>query len=82
MIAERFRNDVEDFLTRSGMTPTELGRSSVNNPSFVFRLRDGQSCRVNTMDRVYAFMRDHQARQEGAASQGAPDKDDTRKDAA
>lgn len=47
---------VEGFLTQHGMEPTRFGRLAVNDPKFVFDLREGREPRRATRDRVVAFM--------------------------
>jgi homoserine dehydrogenase len=54
---DRFRSEVETFLSRSGLTPTGFGKRAVADPSFVFSLRAGREPRRDTIARVRAFMR-------------------------
>ena len=55
-ITEQFRRRVEGFLEASGINPTEFGRQSVGDPSFVLNLRRGRSPKLATADRVLAFI--------------------------
>lgn len=58
---EQFRDEVEDFLDRSrryGMTPTTLGRETINDSSFYSRLRNGADFRTSTIDKVRDYMRE------------------------
>lgn len=47
---------VERFLARTGMAPTSLGRRVLGDPSFVRRLKGGRVPRLDTADRLLAFM--------------------------
>lgn len=60
-LSEQFRTEVEGFLADTGMDPTVFGREALNDPSFVFDLRQGRSCRTTTIDRVQAFMSERRA---------------------
>lgn len=52
-------SEIECFLGRSGMTPTNFGYSAVRDPRFVFDLRGGRECRGKTQARARKFMHDH-----------------------
>ncbi|MEM1046459.1 MAG: hypothetical protein AAGL24_09920 [Pseudomonadota bacterium] len=54
---EKFRADVEAFLTHTGIAPTKLGLEAVNNGKFVTQIREGVSPRLTSVDRVRAYMR-------------------------
>jgi phosphopantothenoylcysteine decarboxylase / phosphopantothenate---cysteine ligase len=59
-----FRAEIEAFLTRTGISPTRLGKEAVGDPRFVFDLREkGRAPSARLMDAVAAFM----ARQEHPA---------------
>ena len=55
-ISEQFLDRVEAFLTASGLKPSEFGRQSVGDPSFVVNLRRGRSPTLATADKVVAFI--------------------------
>ena len=55
-LSNQFRTRVEAFLSASGFKPTEFGRQSVGDPSFVLGLRRGRSPTLATADRVLAFI--------------------------
>jgi sulfate adenylyltransferase subunit 2 len=55
--AQQFLDDIEQFLSRSGMDPTALGKQVLGDPSFVFDLRQGRSPRARTIDTVRDWMR-------------------------
>ena len=46
------RRRIELYLRRSAMAPTRFGREAVNDPRFVFDLRNGRELRENTVARV------------------------------
>ena len=54
--AQDLRNTVRRFLKRTGISPSKLGRTAVNNPSFVGRFLNGSSPRLKTADRVLKAM--------------------------
>ena len=47
---------IEVFLSETGTTPAAFGRLALDNPSFVGTLRKGADMRLDTADRVLAFM--------------------------
>ncbi len=51
-ITEQFRKEIEDFLSDSDMDPTRFGRLAMNDPNFVFDLRENRSPTATTMDKV------------------------------
>lgn len=66
-IREQFLARVEAFLAASGIKPSELGRQSIGDPTFVVSLRRGRSPRLATADKVLAFIEQLEA--EAAKSQ-------------
>lgn len=56
MNATDFLDDVESYLDTSGMPPTAFGTAAVNDPRFVFDLRNGRSCSLRMVQRVYEFI--------------------------
>ena len=55
-ISEQFLDRVEAFLGASGLKPSEFGRQSVGDPSFVVNLRRGRSPTLATADKVIRFI--------------------------
>lgn len=47
---------VDEFLKRTGVTPTEFGVLALKDPVFVKDLRDGREPRRKTRQRVLDFM--------------------------
>ena len=60
-ITDQFRARVEAFLKTSGFKPTEFGRQSVGDPSFVLSLRRGRSPTLATADKVLDFIAETEA---------------------
>jgi hypothetical protein len=60
--ADALLQEIEDFLQRSGMTPTQFGQGAMNNSSFVRQLRSGSGVTLRTLDKVRAFMADWERR--------------------
>lgn len=53
---EQLLAEVEAFLKRESIAPSQFGQDAVNDRSFVGRLRRGADVRLETADRVRAFM--------------------------
>ena len=51
--------EIEAFIVRTGMTPTEFGVQALRDPAFMIRLRAGSDVRLRTADKVRAFMASH-----------------------
>lgn len=56
MSLDQFKSTVEDFLSKTGMTPTAFGKRFAGDPLFVFQLRDGREPREATREKVLAAM--------------------------
>ena len=48
--------DIDAYLARTGMKPTTFGRSVVNDPHLVARLRNGGDITMSTAAKIEAFM--------------------------
>lgn len=55
-LPHQFRDIVNAFLARTGMTPARLGKQALGDPSFVSRLNCGRTPILRTADRVLVFM--------------------------
>ncbi len=55
-LSTRFRNAVRSYLDRTGAAPARLGIEALGDPSFVSRLMRGREPRLDTADRVLAFI--------------------------
>lgn len=53
---EKFRNEVERYLTETGVTPTQFGKEFAGDPLFVFQLRKGREPRTETRQRILDAM--------------------------
>ena len=58
-IGPAFRNEVEAFLSETGIGERKFGSRAAGNPAFVTRLRSGASSRLSTVQRVQDWMRAH-----------------------
>lgn len=56
MSLDQFKSTVEDFLSKTGMTPTAFGKRFAGDPLFVFQIRDGREPREATREKVLAAM--------------------------
>jgi predicted transcriptional regulator len=51
-LSEQFVDRVEAFLDQTGTKPTEFGRASIGDASFILNLRRGRSPTLATADKV------------------------------
>ncbi|WP_316214158.1 hypothetical protein [Bradyrhizobium sp. SZCCHNR2032] len=49
-------DEIDAFMARSGITPTDFGLSSIGDPNLYGDLKKGRSPRLATLDRIRAFM--------------------------
>ena len=61
-LSEQLLADVHNFVSELGISETALGQKSVGNPSVFARLRAGKSVRLDTADRIRAYMAAERAR--------------------
>lgn len=59
MSLEAFRARVAAYLKKHGISPTRFGKVVVNDSNFVFDLEHGRRPRVDTIEMVEAWMREH-----------------------
>ena len=59
-IGPTFRDEVEAFLSSTGMKAYKLGEEALGDPTFVSRLMSGASLQLRTVERVRRWMRDTQ----------------------
>ena len=53
---QEFLDALRDFLEETGMAQSRLGLEATGDPTLVRRMRQGQAPRLDTADRVLAFM--------------------------
>jgi len=56
------RRRIELYLRRTRTAPTRLGREALNDPRFVFDLREGRQVGKKTADRVSAWLNRREGR--------------------
>jgi sulfate adenylyltransferase subunit 2 len=56
-IASAFLTEIEGFLTKTGLDPSNLGKQALGDPSFVSDLRKGRSPSTRTIEKVRAWIR-------------------------
>ena len=66
-----FRREVEAFITKTRTKASLLGQEAVGDPCFVRRLRHGVSPRLDTCDRVSAWMKSQSSEAERRAVRAA-----------
>ena len=66
---QNFIAEIDAFLQRSGMTPTAFGWNALKDPSFVGDLKKkGRKPTLGVVGRVQDYIREQDARREGAAA--------------
>ncbi|MGY3609902.1 MULTISPECIES: hypothetical protein [unclassified Bradyrhizobium] len=50
--------EIDAFIEREGITATEFGWRAIKDPNLYRSLRKGRNPRLETMDRIRAFMRE------------------------
>lgn len=56
LTSEAFLSEIEQFLSKSGMSPTAFGRAAVGDPNFVPDLRNGRMPSLRLVERVSGFI--------------------------
>lgn len=49
--------DIDAFIERQGMTPTDFGWESIGDRNLYRHLKKGRNPRFDTLDRIRSFMR-------------------------
>jgi homoserine dehydrogenase len=57
---------IEAYIAARGMSATAFGRAAVNDPGFVFKIRDGRELRRATRERVQSFLSEQSESAEAA----------------
>ncbi len=65
MMMDTFKTEIEAYLLQAGMKPSKFGREFLNDPGFVYRLRDGGECRPSTIEKVRKKMGKSRAARSG-----------------
>ena len=53
---DTFKANIESFIDKHGMTPTQFGKQFAGDPLFVFQLRDGREPRSQTRQKIASAM--------------------------
>lgn len=64
-------DEIDAFLTRTGMSATAFGTEVLKDPPFVFQLREGRDCKMSTVERVREFIREWKAPEGGDRAEAA-----------
>src|SRR5258708_14903369 len=70
--AERILGEIRDYCRQTQTAESTFGRLVVNDGKLVSRLRDGARITTGTLDKVRAYLADHQPASTEAAGQPAP----------
>ena len=76
MTKQEFLKYIENFLKKTGMSPTVFGLKAVGDGKFVFRLRGGRECREKTQEKVFKFIAEFEAELAKAQSEKGEDDGD------
>ncbi len=69
-IASAFLTEIESFLAKTGLDPSNLGKQALGDPSFVSDLRKGRSPSTRTIEKIRAWIRSQETPQK--MSESAP----------
>jgi hypothetical protein len=58
-LQDDFLAEIHAFLAARKMDATMFGREAMNDPNFVFQVEHGRCVRLDTVDKVRAFMAAH-----------------------
>lgn len=56
---DQFVSLIEEYLADVGMSPTKFGHVVLNDPKFVFNMREGRECKESTRERVFSYIREN-----------------------
>lgn len=56
MTKKEFLQTIEDFLSRTKMSVSTFGMTTIGSPGLVYDLRKGRECREETQNRVLKFI--------------------------
>jgi predicted transcriptional regulator len=59
--ATKFREEIEAFLRENEISATAFGKKAMNDPKFVFDIREGRKPSLDAVDKVRAFMQSEAA---------------------
>lgn len=65
MTNNEFKNAVEEFVKRTGMSATSFGIKAKNDPSFYNRIMSGQEVKEKGKERVLKFMEQYKENSDG-----------------
>lgn len=60
MTKKEFLQTIEDFLSRTAMSASTFGMTTIGSPNFVSDLRKGRECREETQNRVLKFINNYE----------------------
>jgi len=66
-LREIFIENVERFMSETGMAPTIFSMRAAHDPRFYAKLRSGHACTLTVIERVEAFMASYKAQQKESA---------------
>src|SRR2546430_9397865 len=70
--AEQILGEIRDYCRQTRTAESTFGRLVVNDGKLVSRLRDGARITTGTLDKVRAYLADHQPASTAAAGQPSP----------
>lgn len=60
LTTDHLLHQIDTFLKRSGMSPTEMGKAIANDSALIFDIRNGRSPSLRTVERIMAYIETHQ----------------------
>jgi tRNA-dihydrouridine synthase len=61
-------SEIDEFIARTGMAPTAIGRAAFGNPHVVRRIKSGENITTRTISKLRAFMASYQAPEQSRAA--------------
>jgi len=56
MLIDQFKEEIDAYLAKTGMSKSAFGIAAISDNRFVFRLEEGADVKASTIDAVREFM--------------------------
>lgn len=58
-LMENMEHEIAAFCRKHGIPDSRFGREAMNDPAFVYSLREGRDLKVSTVNKLRAFMENY-----------------------
>lgn len=69
-LRDQIAAEIEAFLDKTGMPAATFGRNALNDPTFVFEVREGRDIKSRTIDTIREYMADYRPKRANQAGNG------------